>query len=105
MKKEYCCDDMKRLIQDDKSPLAYEPTRRLYSLVSDANSFKTKNEICIGFNICYCPKCGTKLPKALSNEWFKIVKKEFGIANGLDERIKDLPQEFKTDEWWKKRGL
>ena len=40
----------------------------------------------------------------------EILEKEYGItaaqwdAPGWDDDV-DLPEEFRTDEWWKKRGL
>lgn len=105
MKYEHCCDGMKRLVEDQESPLIYKPVWRSYSLVSVPLAYREGNEVCIGFDIAYCPRCATVLPKDLAEEWSDIVEEQFGITGSLDERIKDLPQEFKTDEWWKKRGL
>lgn len=85
-------------------PLKYEACTRRYFLTVPSDYLK-KNEIAASFVITYCPRCGAKLPSNLADTWFKIIKKEFKISGILDERIKDLPQEFKTDEWWKKRGL
>ena len=55
--------------------------------------------------INFCPFCGTKFLKELSDEWYEILAKEYGIESpSYDDRDK-VPQEFWTDEWWKKRGL
>ena len=54
---------------------------------------------------CYCPFCGAKLPKELSDEWFDILEKEYGIDDPHDSQRDKVPAEFWTDEWWKKRGL
>jgi hypothetical protein len=53
----------------------------------------------------YCPWCGKKLPKELGEEWCRIIKERFGFEEIFVEEWETLPQEFKTDEWWKKRGL
>ena len=57
--------------------------------------------------INYCPWCGNALPKSLRKKWFDILKRENNIETDIGEwrKRKDIPGEFKTDEWWKKRGL
>ncbi len=61
--------------------------------------------------ISFCPYCGNSLPKELSEERMKIIRKELGesFCWKNDEEYSEfefrLPEEFKTDEWWKKRGL
>lgn len=55
--------------------------------------------------ITFCPWCGAKLPKSLGKEWCQLIKEEFGIEDIFKEEWDKLPQEFKTDEWWRKRGL
>jgi hypothetical protein len=56
--------------------------------------------------IFYCPWCGSQLAHSLRDEFFDVLKEEFGIETNL-EILKDpsLPEEFKSDLWWKKRGL
>lgn len=51
----------------------------------------------------FCPNCGTKLPD-FSEEYDDELEKITGknLSNITDEEI---PEEFKTDEWWKKRGI
>jgi hypothetical protein len=44
--------------------------------------------------------------KCLKDEWFDILEKEYELDNpawDLEQKEK-IPAEFKTDEWWKKRG-
>ena len=54
--------------------------------------------------IKFCPWCGEKLPKELDDEWGTILEKEYGIKMpGLNKD--KVPQEFLTEDWWKKRGL
>ncbi|MDR0693335.1 MAG: hypothetical protein LBF49_02060 [Puniceicoccales bacterium] len=59
--------------------------------------------------IAYCPFCGAKLPKELIDEKYDIICDELGLdyvpsSSGYLPK-KELPEEFKTDEWWRKRGL
>lgn len=53
----------------------------------------------------YCPWCGTKLPKNLTRTWVQILEEEFGVKNPLFAPQNRIPGEFRTDQWWKKRGL
>jgi len=49
-------------------------------------------------SIQYCPWCGTKLPKDLSDEWFEQLDK-LGYENpGSD----DIPEPYKSSDWWEK---
>jgi hypothetical protein len=51
--------------------------------------------------IDFCPWCGIKLPCRLSEMWVDILDEI-----GVDPSEKDqIPDDMKTDEWWKKRGL
>jgi hypothetical protein len=62
-----------------------------------------------GTCINYCPFCGAKLPAHLIDERWSIILDEFGPEYLPDDRgnppKKELPPEFQTDEWWRKRGL
>ena len=53
----------------------------------------------------YCPWCGVKLPDVLNAKIFDVLEKEYGIDNPDIWEFTNVPEEFKTDEWWKKRGL
>jgi len=52
----------------------------------------------------FCPWCGSQLPEGLGDEWAKILKEEYKLDNPFKEWDR-VPPEFKTDEWWKRRGL
>ncbi len=58
-----------------------------------------------GMLMDYCMFCGKKLPKSVRSEWFGILEKEYGLEWPDSKDKKKVPQEFWTDEWWKKRGL
>jgi hypothetical protein len=102
---DHCCEGMRYLIEDPLAPIAYAPEIRSYALTIPS-SYLGLNELCVSFIIAHCPRCGAQLPKDVADEWSEIVRKQFHITDELDEdQLKSLPQEFKTDEWWKKRGL
>ena len=51
----------------------------------------------------YCPFCGAKLPERLDEKLTEILQTKYGLKSWRD--YKKAPQEFHTDEWWRKRGL
>ena len=80
------------------SPTFYSPKFREYYLEATIGPG--------GRQINFCPYCGATLPQGLSDIWFDVLEKEYGLDNPAGpEQEKKVPAEFKTDEWWKKRGL
>jgi hypothetical protein len=53
--------------------------------------------------LAYCPFCGTRLPD-FSYEYPESLEQELG-RHYSKIHPKDIPLEFQTDEWWKKRGI
>lgn len=105
-KKEFCCEEMHSHLfgSDEKASeihFDYYPVFREY--------FINYKEDCGGGIqlIKYCPWCGSELPKGLRNEFFDTLEKEYNIETDIGEYKEktDVPIEFKSDEWWKKRGL
>jgi hypothetical protein len=46
------------------------------------------------------------LPISVREEYFRILFDELHLEPEFKEiETPGLPEEFKTDEWWKKRGL
>lgn len=105
-KKEYkgphCCWETAVAVdhtdQTNISPCLYKPKFRGYYIKSTSDYGAEQ--------INYCPRCGKQYPRELSDAWFDILEKEYGLdnPNALDQRDR-VPKEFWTDEWWKKRGL
>jgi hypothetical protein len=94
----HCCELMDIFLKDPKVPLEYYPMVREYGL-------HLKNTIAVQL-IDYCPWCSHQLPESLRDQYFDILEKEFGVKPGLDKKNDPkIPQEFKNDEWWEKRGL
>jgi len=101
---KFCCDTMQRYV--DEGNLHYDPIIRevtFYIKSNDKTGFQPEYYRSPCF---FCPYCGTKMPKSLLeddiyyDELEKAVGKEF-----CDIKEEEIPEEFKTDEWWKKRGL
>lgn len=94
----HCCQLMNKFLENPNFPLEYKSTMRKYRIVFNNNITRQ--------GIKYCPWCGIKLPKNLTDEFYDTLENEYGIIciSDLEENT-NIPQEFKTDEWWKKRGL
>jgi hypothetical protein len=98
---EHCCKEISAFLEEDKVAIVYLKKFRAYYI-----NLKSSDAI---QQIYYCPWCGLGLPEALDTEYESELSK--ALAADIDEldsedlNAKYLPSEFKTDEWWKKRGL
>ena len=96
-KHEFCCEDMASCVNNKDWVIEYNRVTKSYLL--SCRDY-------IALEMKYCLFCGTKLPESLEDELHDILVEELGIKSpdygNNDPRI---PDEFKTDEWWKKRGL
>ena len=119
LEKGYCCSFIRTIVKRSNRhlewslglPIKYFLQTRTF-LLTNCPGFLHKNELPgkyraeIGFVLGYCPQCGAKFPKNLTNKWYKIMEKELGIEYPTDpDKAHLIPEEYKTDEWWKKRGL
>ena len=91
-----CCPEMTKLTGDCQIPITYSPAWREYFLVLK----KSKGKILIS----YCPWYDTKLPSSLKDIYFNTLSKEYKI-DSPDYDDKNFPHDFKSNEWWKIRGL
>ena len=89
----HCCEQMAFHIQHKERIVRFLITLREYS-------FKVTDTV--GQQLNFCPWCGVQLPKSLRDTWCNILIDEYHVDSPWDDQI---PSEFKTDEWWKKRGL
>lgn len=106
---EYCCIAMEGALVEQNYPIQYESYTRSYYL-EYGPLFKDKNTGEIVFaavdTLRYCPWCGFRFPKDLIHEWTEVVKNKFNITDTLDKKqLKKIPEEYMTEEWWKKRGF
>jgi len=95
---KFCCLEIEEYTTHPDYPVKYKSEFREYGFNLPP------------FNILsldYCPWCGSKLPKDLRDEWFDTLEQEYDIETNIGEARdrKDIPNEFWSDEWWKKRGL
>ena len=91
-----CCDNMKFFVnyQDFDCIIKYNKKFDEYAIaVNDGGTSVIL--------IQYCPWCGKKLPTSKREKWFEELEK-IGIDNPFEDQI---PIEFKSDIWWKKRNL
>ena len=92
---EHCCSEMRKFLAEDKVAISYSPDFREYAIDLRTSSGKQL--------IKYCPWCGRMLPDPLRDTWFGELESMFTDFDGFsDPRI---PDEFRTDAWWKKRKL
>ena len=97
----HCCSNMARYIQN--KAIDYEPIDRTYGIIYDQDPLKqAPSRIAM---LKYCPWCASNLPKRLIDEWFDILENEYKIEVPDSTTFTNVPEEFKSDAWWKKRGL
>lgn len=93
----YCCQLMKKFVEDPRVEIGYSSKFRDYFLGTTSGAIQI---------IPHCPFCGYKLPKSLREEWFEILEREFNLDDPYCEsQQKKIPEEFKSNKWWKKRNL
>ena len=97
---KFCCEYMKNEIEVNF--IEYDEVCRDFSLRADEKCLEDAFTLA---PIWYCPWCGTKLPKELGDEWMDTLYNEYGIQRPNFEDADKVPEEFKSDKWWKKRGL
>ncbi len=92
---DFCCDHMKYVLEKYKI-IEFDIVTRCFSV-----------DLLVGMRkeLWFCPWCGTKFPKDLDNEWMKVLREEYGIKDPIFDDADKVPPEFKSDEWWRKRGL
>lgn len=94
----FCCTVMEYYVSENKE-IEFDAKLRSISLRLSDDMHGTNQPL------HYCPWCGTKLPKDFDGIWSKILKEEYNLSDPLFDDADKVPTEFRTDEWWKKRGL
>ena len=93
-----CLDDGKELNKYRNSGLIYNTRFREYGV----KAVRIRGPYT---PMTYCPWCGRQLEPSLRDLWAKLLQKEHGIKKPFETSIAQLPKSFRTDEWWKRRGL
>ncbi|MCP4343986.1 MAG: hypothetical protein GY795_00490 [Desulfobacterales bacterium] len=96
---EHCCNEMVNTLEQDELHFGYNPVRRNYFI-----DYRKEFGEGSAYRIKYCPWCRAKLPKPLGEKRLELLDEIFGDYDEITH-ADQLPEEFKTDEWWKKRGL
>jgi len=91
---KHCCEELSFILDEDRTAIGYYEQYREYQL-------HIRNSDAV-YNLIFCPWCGKKLPESLRGAFFDLIETELGMDDYDPDK---LPEEFKTDEWWKKRGL
>lgn len=103
LKHEYCCDKMYYYIdpslKEEHNLISYDSESRDYNFILHGRNLGAYQEI------NYCPWCGKKLPQSLGEEWCEVIKEEFGLDYVFAQEWETLPEKYKTDRWWKEKGL
>lgn len=94
----HCCETMEYYATEPNKLLDYDKEDRSDALFLHNNPCGTHQRI------NHCPWYGTKLELNIRDVWVEILENEYEIKEPYLNRDK-IPKEFKTDEWWKKRGL
>ena len=84
---------------NDSNSVTYDQILRTYNIIF-TNKHNAKNAM----SLYHCPWCGTKLPERLNSVIFRVLEKEYGIEDPDIWNFTNVPDEFRSDAWWKKLG-
>jgi hypothetical protein len=96
---QYCCEKMEHRMSKEYTFIEYMPESREYVFNLHGNHEGAH------FDMQYCPWCGKKLPESLGEEWCKVIKEDLGVEDVDAEEWAKLPEKYKTEQWWRERGL
>ena len=104
-KDQCCCGAL--LSSVGRGEFVYDPVLKCFSCYIKGTEYKHTGKLGQQ-TLRYCPFCGERLPN-LCNRYLDVIEDELGEKfipqSWSPEDRKHLPQEFQTDEWWRKRGL
>ena len=102
---KYCCTNLE--VSTERKEIVYDKPSGCFWFY-----FKRDYEDSYGlYRLGYCPFCGVKLPKDRKgidengNDPYTDALEEAVGKEYCDIKEDEIPEEFKTDEWWRKRGL
>lgn len=95
----YCCEKWQTyVLMDPRVPITYDRQMRYFYVMVEKDTPYVQN-------LERCLLCNKKWPKCLGQTWLRTIKKELGFDGGRETNDHLIPAEFRTDEWWKKRGI
>lgn len=95
---DHCCAEMNIHIHEKERVVKYFVETREYGI--QASEYIVQM-------LKFCPWCGKQLPPSLREKFFDVLELEYEIiTNAGDYKDRpDIPEEFRSDKWWKKRNL
>jgi hypothetical protein len=92
----FCCKKIKDAIEIYKAIDIEEEVRGYFIEASEKG---------VSLALRFCPFCGSDLGKRLNEEYYDTLENEYGIEDPDFINFTNVPEEFKSDKWWRKRGL
>ena len=117
MKKEvmHCCKDMFTHLGDDSMTVKYLPITREYGFEVPSPEYPVAREIdspLLRYTytlqpITHCPWCGKEFfYKSVRNEYLERIEINCAMISPIDtQNNPNLPQKYKTEEWWRERCI
>ncbi len=104
MAKEHCCETMASYInpncEQHSNPVDCEDALATYDAKTDSYALLARFWSSWVTQINFCPWCGDAM-RDLSDKRYAELE-----ALGFDEPLEqDIPEDFKSDLWWRKRGF
>ncbi|MDM5360382.1 hypothetical protein QUF78_21240 [Peribacillus sp. ACCC06369] len=98
---DHCCETMKDQVNImcnvHADPFDCPDTLITYNDKFDEYGLIIQDGGSSSIEITYCPWCGTKLPGSKRDLWFEVLE-QLGFDDPAEQSI---PEEFKTDKWYK----
>jgi hypothetical protein len=95
------CKALQLHLKDQRIPLQYDAKlREFYIPLLDRLSGRGSAIQLIN----YCPFCGSRFPTSLRDMYFDELD-NLGIDIGNSDYCQNLPDDFKSDKWWRDKGL
>ncbi len=104
VRNKHCCERARLWIANIGCPFVYIPYERKYG-ITVPKWYLRRDETAFIYPLDFCPACGTKFPPELGYKRYEVLTKEYGILDNFEDEQQSIPKEFKTEEWWRKRGL
>lgn len=109
---EYCCEFLQTSVE--RKQMKYDLVSGCFWFYINDEEWGGKGAFALS-HCAYCPFCGAKLPpdrlsmqkdygEGLTSIYWEEIEKAVGKEE-CEITEDEIPEEFKTDEWWKKRGL
>ncbi len=93
--RDFCCERLFEVLMEGKLAFAYDRQIRELQVFNKGNQWVQR--------IDYCPFCGTKRPSSLASEWEARLEAYGNSKIFEDDSI--IPEDLRSDVWWKKEGL